>query len=197
MNFKLIGLTAFGKEKKHLKLSLIGEEKGKIEYVISEGTYRGIGCPLSGEMLPQELLDKIAKEDEELRAYRKAVNILSYADNSRTRLTLKLKRAGFSSAAVESTVASLIRAGFLDDARQVKLRALGLWRDRHYGPYRIIKKLTSEGYSASAAKAAISELRASAEIDFEYSRNAIIEKYQPQNYEEKQKLLYKYGYLYD
>ena len=59
-----------------------GESDGKkTKYTITEGTYREIGCPLSGEVLEDEEAELLVKRDEERRALAKALSILAYADN--------------------------------------------------------------------------------------------------------------------
>ena len=197
MNFKLTGLKAYDKKRTKIKLLLKSDDGVSAEYIISEGTYREIGCPLSGDLIPEELLKAVFEEDEAIRADKKAAAILAFADNSTARLKMKLRRAGFSAKATESAVKSLIREGLLDDSRQVKLRIESLWRYKLLGPARIIAKLSAEGYSKSLIKSSIRELEALEEIDFKKSKQALLEKHAPDSYEERQKLLYKYGYIYD
>ena len=197
MDFKLISLKAYDKKRTKLKLLLESTEGERFEYVVSEGTYRGIGCPLSGDFLSSELIEELVREDEEIRATKKALGILSYADNSTARLRMKLARAGFSKRASEEAISSLVRAGLLDDSRQVKVRVETLWRYQLLGPRRILAKLSAEGYPSSSVRAAISELKEEGVIDFSLSKRKLLEKKQPENFEEKQKLLYRYGYVYD
>ena len=175
-------------------VSADGERK---KYTVSEGTYRDIGCPLSGDFLPSELIRELVREDEEIRALKKALGILSYADNSCARLRMKLARAGFSKKASEEAVKNLIRMGLLDDNRQVKIRVEALWRSQLAGPRKIMAKLVSEGYSSSDVRAAIEELKSEETIDFSLSKRLLLEKKRPESYEDKQKLLYRYGYVYD
>ena len=87
--------------------------------------------------------------------------------------------------------------GLLDDNRQVKIRVEALWRSQLAGPRKIMAKLVSEGYSSSDVRAAIEELKSEETIDFSLSKRLLLEKKRPESYEEKQKLLYKYGYVYD
>ena len=197
MNFKLTGLKAYDKKRTKIKLLLKSDDGVSAEYIISEGTYREIGCPLSGDLIPEELLEAVSEEDEAIRADKKASAILAFADNSTARLKMKLRRAGFSAKATEKAVESLTRAGLLDDRRQVKLRIENLWRYKLLGPARIIAKLSAEGYSVTLIKSSIKDLEASVEIDFKKSKHALLEKHAPDSYEERQKLLYKYGNIYD
>jgi SOS response regulatory protein OraA/RecX len=197
VDFKLVSLKAYDKKRTKLKLTFENTEGEPFEYIVSEGTYRDIGCPLSGDFLPSELIRELVREDEEIRALKKALGILSYADNSCARLRMKLARAGFSKKASEEAVKNLIRMGLLDDNRQVKIRVEALWRSQLAGPRKIMAKLVSEGYSSSDVRAAIEELKSEETIDFSLSKRLLLEKKRPESYEDKQKLLYRYGYVYD
>ena len=174
-----------------IELSLGGEKR---IYTVSEGTYREIGCPLSAETIDSVALGIIDGEDRRRRAMKKALNILAYADNNSKNLYRKLLTAGFSREEASITVKECIRLGYIDEERQLERLIIGLWERDLLGPARIYAKLCSKGYNPSQVSEVMNRLREAGEIDFTESRRRLIEKKRPETYEERQKLLYKYGY---
>ena len=167
----------------------------KIKYTVSEGTYRDIGCPLSGEILYDRAIEAIAEEDEKRRAMQKALNVLAYADNNEKKLYTKLIMAGFGKEAARSTVCECVRLGYIDEERQIKRLIIRYWAELQ-GPDKIIYKLISNGYNKNSAYRIMQTLEEDKEIDFSASRDKLIEKKLPSNASaaEKRKLLYKFGY---
>ena len=88
---------------------MVGNEKRK--YTVNEGTYRNIGCPLSGEEIDEDMMLTVSEEDGRRRALEKALKILAYADNSKQRLYSKLVTHGFSRDISKSTVEECVRLG--------------------------------------------------------------------------------------
>jgi SOS response regulatory protein OraA/RecX len=174
-----------------IELSFGGEKR---IYTVSEGTYREIGCPLSDELIDADSLELLEREHRRRCAMKKALNILAYADNNSKNLYRKLLTAGFSREEASITVKECIRLGYIDEERQLERLIIGLWERDLLGPARIYAKLCSKGYNPSQVSAVMGRLRQAGEIDFGKSRRALIEKRMPETYEERQKILYKYGY---
>ena len=172
--------------------ALNGEKKQK--YTITEGTYREIGCPLSDELIDADSLELLEREHRRRCAMKKALNILAYADNNSKNLYRKLLTAGFSREEASITVKECIRLGYIDEERQLERLIIGLWERDLLGPARIYAKLCSKGYNPPQVSAVMGRLRQAGEIDFGKSRRALIEKKHPETFEERQKILYKYGY---
>ena len=175
-----------------LQVLLDGERQ---KYIISEGTYRDIGCPLSGGFLDEYNLEILVTKDEERRCMIKACNVLAYADNNERSLLMKLARAGFSRQTARETVDECKRLGYIDEPRQAE-RIVIRCSEQLFGPRRIMAKLASRGYSASVSRQAIARLEATGEIDFSAQKQTLLEKKLPEDAlpEEKKKLLYRYGY---
>lgn len=176
-------------------ITALTDEK-KQRYVISEGTYREIGCPLSGEEIDGERFSILSSEDEKRRALAKSLNVLSYADNNKRALTGKLMRAGFSREAIEYAVTECVMRGYIDEDRQAERLVL-----KHYaellGPYKIKAKLTARLYSPALISKTIHALEERGEIDFKENRARLIREKlgEDASYDDKMKLLYKYGYI--
>lgn len=176
-------------------ITALTDEK-KQKYVISEGTYREIGCPLSGEEIDGEFFLILSTEDEKRRALAKSLNVLSYADNNKRALTGKLLRAGFSREAIEYAVSECVMRGYIDEARQAERLIM-----KHYaellGPHKIKAKLQARKFSPALISKALRALEEQGEIDFKENRARLIREKlgEEASYDEKMKLLYKYGYL--
>ena len=174
-----------------------GESDGKkTKYTITEGTYREIGCPLSGEVLEGDEAELLIRRDEERRALAKALSILTYADNGENQLKIKLMRHGFSKSAIDETVKECVRRGYIDDLRIIENAVLKLAAD-YQGKKKIIAKLTAKGFSAGTVMKTVVRLEAEGKIDFTEARRRLIsEKLPPESTkEEKLKLLHRYGYI--
>lgn len=194
MNAKVISVRA--KDGKAPLVILYTDCDGKkSKYTISEGTYRDIGCPLSGEILDEDMLYIVAKEDERLRAIKKALNLLSYADNNEKKLYTKLVLAGFGKEASKNAVCECVRLGYVNEERQIERLIIRYWGELH-GPDKIIYKLISKGYNGGLAYRIMQTLERNGEIDFDASKEKLIEKKLPCDASEadKRKLLYKFGF---
>ncbi len=176
-------------------ITLSHDEKTE-QYEIDEGTYREIGCPLSGENLDGDRLLLIKETDERRRALKRALNALSYSDKSKSALAMRLRALGFSKEAVEYAIDECMAHGYISEERSLETMISGLANRSLLGPYKIIPRLLSRGYRLETIRAVIKRLTDNGEIDFESGKERLFEKNPtPQSAEEKQKLLHKYGYI--
>lgn len=170
----------------------VGSEK-KI-FTVSEGTYREIGCPLSDDIIDTDTLIAIEKENRKRKVLEKAFRILAFADNNRKNLYRKLIAAGFTKEESEYALEVCLKKGIIDENRQLERLIEKMANTDLFGPYRILPKLAAKGYSASDIRRIMTSLSEAGQIDFKKSADALFEKMRPESYEEKQKILYKYGY---
>ena len=193
MQGSVVSVRSAGKNGTLVKIELlIGGEK-RI-YTVSEGTYREIGCPLSDEILDGDMLSHIVKEHGRREAMKKALNILSYADNNSKNLYRKLIMAGFSKDDATYAVTECIKLGYIDEERQLQRLVYIMWERDLLGPAKIFAKLAAKGYRQSEISRTIDALRQNGEIDFAKSQKELLMKKAPATYEEKQKILFRYGY---
>ena len=171
-------------------------DQKRVRYTISEGTYREIGCPLSGEEIEGESLTLMCLEDEKRRALQKSLNVLSLADNNQRTLLFKLRSAGFSREACEYAITECVMRGYIDEKRQAERLVLKYYSEL-LGPYKIKAKLAAKRYSPSLISATLRTLEEKGEINFkENSKTLISSKLGADaEYEDKMKLLHKYGYI--
>ena len=195
MSFKILSVGAKEGKAPLVIITALENDKRK-KYVISEGTYREIGCPLSGEEIDGDSLYVLCAEDERRRALQKSLNILSYADNNKTALRRKLRMAGFSKEASESAISECVMHGYIDEEKQAERLVLKHAAEL-LGPYRIKAKLAARYYSPALITKTIRALEERGEIDFKKNKALLISAKlgSDATYEEKMKLLYRYGYL--
>lgn len=183
------------KDKKLLLLG-ISEEGERSRYTVGEAFYHSIGSPGARSVLNEETLAAIMAEDERIRAAKKALSILAYADNNERTLTDKLRRAGFSREVAADTARQMVGLGYIDEERQLRRMLLREANINLLGFSRILPKLVAKGYAAAEVRRITSELVAEGEISFKDNAKRLIEKKLPEGAtsEEKKSLLYKNGY---
>lgn len=192
MGGTVISIRPEGKARTHLRIKVdFGQEQKT--FTVSEGTYREIGCPLSGEIIDGEALEQLIREGGERDALKRALSILSYADNNKKSLARKLYLAGFNKSEVEYALRECIAHGYIDERRQLERLIISL-HEKLIGPSKIYARLLSKGYSGADISAVMSRLASDGELDFSESKRRLLEKFRPEGHLEKQKLLYKYGY---
>lgn len=181
------------KEKGYLRLG-IDTGEGKEGFNLSEKQYGELGCLLSGDEITDEELSFIRDCDMRYRAFKKALSILAFSDNSERRLYEKLIRCGISRAIAKETVSEVLRLGYIDSHRQLSHIITNEVNLRNTGPAKLAQKLMAKGYLRSDIESVISELKESGEIDFEAAKERLLLSKDACDEEEKKKILYKNGY---
>ena len=163
-------------------------------FCVSENQYERIGSPLIGDEITDGQYGLLSSLKEEWLAVKRALNILSYGDNSRSSLFAKLRKAGFSSDVSKRTVEQMVVLGYIDEKRQLRRLISYEVNKSLSGPRKFTSKLYSKGYSAASIREVTEELIRSGEIDFAEARRALVEKYSPTTEEEEKALYYKRGF---
>ena len=186
------------RESKDKGLLLLGltEEGESANYTVSVTLYEEIGCPSVGDVLDEDSVSAIKYADTRLRAKKKALSILAYADNNQRTLYSKLIRAGFCRQVASDTVDEMVALGYVNEKRQLERLILNEANVKLRGAGRIIPALVTKGYSSSAVREVLSGLVADGEIDFTKNAHSLIEKKLGDfsDEEEIRKLLYKNGF---
>lgn len=182
------------KDSSLLSLGIIeGEESAR--YTINAAVYAEIGAPEAGVLLSEEQMSLIKHCDEIHRAMKKALSLLSFADNNERTLRQKLARAGFNRDISEEVCREMVRLGYINEQRQLERLILNEANLKLRGPLKIIPALCAKGYSSSDIKEVMRRLSESGELDFKKNAKLLIEKKLPgADTEEKKKFLYKNGY---
>jgi regulatory protein len=115
-------------------------------------------CRLAaGVELDRPLLRRLRHELQQAEALERAGRALARRPLSERRLDERLERAGLVAAARLSAVTRLKASGLVDDAKLARERAASLAR-RGWGDAAIAARLAAEGFSESAARAALETL---------------------------------------
>lgn len=174
----------------------IESDGNKCDFTVSEAEYSAAGAPLVGDNLSRDDFDILERADKRYRATVKALNILSYGDNSEKNLKRKLLFADFPADVADEVVRDMVSRGYVNSERQIRKLVISEVKLHCSGPMKIIPKLVAKGYSKSDVSRLIEELRDEGEIDFEEAKRRLLEsKLSPTaGEEEKKKLLHKNGY---
>ena len=188
----------FVRQIKDTKLLLLGivEEGESATYTVGIDTYENIGSISVGEFVDEATLVSIKYADEYIRAKKKALNILAFADNNRRQLTDKLRRAGFSREIAQEICEEMVLLGYVNELRQLEIIVLNEANIKLRGPVKIMAALSAKGYSSRDIRTAISNLTERGELDFKRNAELLLEKKMTSyDEDEKKKILYKNGYL--
>jgi SOS response regulatory protein OraA/RecX len=150
----------------------------------------------SGDEITDDTLSEIRRRDEYLRGKRKALSLLSYADNSRRSLLQKLARFGIGRECAEKILSEMVSLGYVNEDAQIERVALRLANVSLFGPKKIMAQLVSKGYSPDAVRAVVRRLSDSGEIDFYENKRRLLEKYSVDESDTdlENKILYKNGF---
>ncbi|MBQ7363818.1 MAG: RecX family transcriptional regulator [Clostridia bacterium] len=163
-------------------------------FTVNKITYSAIGSPIRGSELPNEELPQLMTEDEQFRALRRALSILSFGDNSKRALDAKLRRAGFSQGAREYAVRECEGHGYINEERQLEAKILSLANGKLHGQYYLRARLARAGFDISSVDAVIRRLVDMGEVDFSANLERLAEEKGVSGEEELRALAYKYGY---
>lgn len=182
-------------ERGYLRLGVSDGDK-KYTFTISQKEYREIGEVRPRDEISAEIFEFLTHSDMRYKARLRALRILSYGDNSERMLKRKLFAAGVSRDIIDEVTEEMLSLGYVNAERQIARLVINEVTLHSYGPRKIIPKLISKGYDKSTVDRVISSLIQSGEVDFHSSREKLLLTKLPEDAteEEKNKLLYKYGY---
>jgi SOS response regulatory protein OraA/RecX len=150
-----------------------------------------------GEIIDDEHFLKIREEHLFDNARRHAFSILSYGENNKKMLVMKLQKQGFSRELCENVAIYMEHRGYIDEKKQMGL-LIDTYLKKKYGRIKIVEELIAKGY----LRKEVSEYTKEALKDINFAENCawILEhKYNPLPAEpvEIQKMmrsLMSYGY---
>lgn len=171
----------------------IGEGKDVTRYYVTRAAGERLGLTPCGE-IDEYTLSLLIEEDERCRAMSRALSLLSYGDNTKSQLFMKLRRAGFGKEVCERCVAECVRLGYVDEVRQVEGAVINEANRALRGRQYIMKKLSAKGYSVRDISEAIDKLVRLGEIDFHKNLVTLCERLGAETEEECRAVMYKYGY---
>lgn len=162
-------------------------------YSISSADYATAAFVMGGILSDGELT-LLVTLDEEYRAIKKALSLLSYSDKNRKAIYMRLVRLGFSREAAKKAVEYCLQNGFINEENQLERLVSNEANINLRGPRYIKDKLASKGYSRADIEAAMDTLVEAGEIDFVINFDTLCEKKSATTPEERKALAYKYGF---
>lgn len=190
-----VAFVRIGKEKHTLILG-VRTEGGTDSFTVGEAFYRSIGEPRADDPLDADTMDLLRDEHQRREAMKIALRLLAFADNSEHALCEKLRRKGVPRAVAEETVREVVRLGYLDETRALRVLVRSAVCTKLHGPYRVRAELCAKGYPPAKIGRVLSELTESGEIDFDdsFSRLLLMKAGENPSPEEIQKYKITYGY---
>ncbi len=178
-----------------LLLGTVGEGESA-RYTISDAVYSSIGRPAPHTLLGERELSVIKYADELYRAEKKALSLLSYADNNERTLRAKLIRAGFYREIADEICEKMVSLGYINESRQLERLILNEANYKLRGPLKIMPYLAAKGYATADIRRVMQDLSERGELDFQKNAERLIEKKLPDDAtdEEKKNLLFRNGY---
>lgn len=119
-------------------------------------------CPAFavGDRLDRGELERLRGDSDAYQAREAALHLLSYRARSAAELADRLRRKGFDSALVDSTLDGLRRSGILDDAAFAEGHVRDAVRGRPRGRRRMLSELRRKGVAETTASAAVTRVLA-------------------------------------
>ena len=181
--------------KGYLRIGLSDGDK-KYDLTVSESEYREAGALLVGDYVNETMYDMLTLADTRYRSRLYALRMLAYADNNEKSITRKLVARSIPFSIATETAREMVSLGYVNEHNQLAKIICEEVNRKLTGPNKLRPKLMAKGYKASDIDAVIDELIADGEIDFQLSKERLIEKKLSRGAtkEEKNKLLYKNGY---
>ncbi len=139
-----------------------GTAREDVEIILSDGssffvpaaTWRDLGLP-DGTAVTSVWVEKVVREAETGRARERALSLLARREHSRAELSRKLLQRGFDADSAARAVASLVEAGYADDARFADAWIRSKLQRRPQGRAALRAGLARAGVDRETAEAAI------------------------------------------
>ena len=174
----------------------ISEGEESAAYTVRATVYADIGMPTRGSEISEGAMELVRAEDEYIRCKKRALYLLSIADNNEKSLLSKLRAKGFAYEVASEVCREMVSLGYINEDIQLERIVQREANEHLLGARRIVAKLASKGYSLSRIKAAIERLTASGEVNFSANAIALLERKLPPDATEEERLflLEKYGF---
>lgn len=188
----------FFKEIKDSNLLRLGISEGEetAVYTVRERVYNDVGAPTRGSTLSDGAMELLIREDEYVRCKKRALYLLSIADNNERGLEAKLRAKGFSFDIARDVCREMVSLGYVNEDSQLERIIAREANERLYGARKIVARLAGKGYAPSRIRAAMQRLTERGEVDFLLNAEELIRRKLDSGFSDDEKfaLLAKYGY---
>ena len=193
-------LSSVAAQKEGVKLTFShtdSEISQKEVLLLTEKSYRKMGAPSKGATLSEADMEGYRLLHRRYHAIRRALSVLSAADNSERMLYRKLRARGISHEYACFAVAYVKKNDLIREREQLNRLIVRLANEKLYGQARIVRALNEKGYRISEINESLTECIESGAVDFSENLRALYEKKKPKDDSERKKIAYNYGYRAD
>ena len=121
------------------------DKREKRKFLIFTEQYLELGLR-KGQIIDEEIFDKLEELSKQCRAIRKGADLLSYSASSKVRLAHRLRSKGIDKESAESAAKHLEKMGLIDEEADVE-RQVASCLKKLWGKKRIYRELCAKGYS--------------------------------------------------
>lgn len=174
----------------------ISEGEESSAYTVRMRVYAEIGKLTKGSEIAAGAMELILAEDEYVRCKKRALYLLSIADNNERGLYAKLRAKGFSHEIAIDVCREMTSLGYINECEQLERLILKEANERLVGARKISLKLAAKGYGIDKIRDTMQRLSDSGKVDFSANARTLVQKKLGENPsdEEKNILLVKHGY---
>ncbi len=159
MKIEVISVSAVSEGAEMIISVSISNEDNKTEkrkFLIFTEQYLEIGIR-KGQIIDEEIFDKIEELSKKCRAIRKGVDLLSYSASSKVRLAHRLRSKGIDKESAESAAEHLEKIGVINEEADVE-RQVASCLKKLWGKRRIYRELCAKGYDRALVETEISKI---------------------------------------
>lgn len=118
----------------------------KREFLIFTEQYLELGIR-KGQIIDEEIFDKLEEFSKKCRAIRKGSDLLSYSASSKVRLAHRLRSKGIDKESAENAAEHLEKMGLIDEEADVERQVTSCLK-KLWGKKRIYRELCAKGYGS-------------------------------------------------
>ena len=149
MKIEIISVGAIGEGAEMIISVSVSDGDGRIEkrkFLIFTEQYLELGIR-KGQIIDEEIFDKLEEFSKKCRAIRKGSDLLSYSASSKVRLAHRLRSKGIDKESAENAAEHLEKMGVIDEEADVERQVTSCLK-KLWGKKRIYRELCAKGYGS-------------------------------------------------
>lgn len=149
MKIEIISVGAIGEGAEMIISVSVSDGDGRTEkrkFLIFTEQYLELGIR-KGQIIDEEIFDKLEEFSKKCRAIRKGSDLLSYSASSKVRLAHRLRSKGIDKESAENAAEHLEKMGLIDEEADVERQVTSCLK-KLWGKKRIYRELCAKGYGS-------------------------------------------------
>ena len=149
MKIEIISVSAIGEGAEMIISVSVSDGDGRTEkrkFLIFTEQYLELGIR-KGQIIDEEIFDKLEEFSKKCRAIRKGSDLLSYSASSKVRLAHRLRSKGIDKESAENAAEHLEKMGLIDEEADVERQVTSCLK-KLWGKKRIYRELCAKGYGS-------------------------------------------------